>query len=69
MIQVCADLDDPVTWQRETRALLNVAQEYPQATLYLISLEPDQGAAELPPSINWRPATAWLLQDSPLESG
>ena len=68
LIQVCADLDDPVTWQRETRALLNAAQEYRQATLHLISLEPDQWA-ELPPGITWRPATAWLLQDSPLESG
>jgi hypothetical protein len=39
-----------------------VLPAYPQATLHLISLEPDQWA-ELPPGINWRPATAWLLQD------
>ena len=65
LIQVCADLDDPATRERETRALLNAASEYPRATLHLIGLEPEI-PAELPPGIIWHAASAWLLGPQPL---
>lgn len=64
LIQVCADLEDPATREREARALLEAAREYPRATLHLISLQPDT-ARNLPPGIVVHSAVAWLLADSP----
>ena len=64
LIQVCADLDDPATRERETRALLNAANDYPRARLHLIGLEPEI-PANLPPGVTWRAASAWLLGPQP----
>lgn len=62
LIQVCADLDDAITRDREMRALLAAAIEHPGATLHLISLTPET-PLDLPPRIVWQPASEWLLSD------
>lgn len=60
LIQVCADLDNAVTRDREVRALLAAATDHPGATLRLISLAPEI-PRDLPPGIAWQPASEWLL--------
>jgi predicted AAA+ superfamily ATPase len=62
LIQVCADLDDAATRDREIRALLAACAEHPGATPRLISLTPEI-PRELPPGIFWQPASEWLLSD------
>ncbi|MDE2051671.1 MAG: ATP-binding protein [Gammaproteobacteria bacterium] len=62
LIQVCADLDDAATRDREIRALLAAGSEHPGATLRLISLTPES-PRDLPPGIEWQPASEWLLSD------
>lgn len=62
LIQVCADLDDADTRDREIRALLAAGTEHPGATLRLISLTPEI-PRDLPPDIAWQPASEWLLSD------
>lgn len=60
LIQVCAELDSPIARQRETQALLEAAQEYPQAGLQLIALD-SQAGHDLPRSIRVHAAPAWFL--------
>jgi predicted AAA+ superfamily ATPase len=63
LIQVCADLDDPGTREREIRALLDAAAEHPAASLHLVCLEP-YGGPPLPAGIALHSAAAWLLDAS-----
>ena len=63
LIQVCADLDDPTTHERETRALLEATDEYPRATLHLVSLHPEI-PRDLPANINPHSAATWLLAET-----
>lgn len=60
LIQVCADLDNPITLDREIRALQDAAQTWPNAALQIIALNPPKVDA-LPPRIQLHPATDWLL--------
>ncbi len=60
LIQVCANLDDPATHQREIRALIEAAKEFPMASLHLIILEPLR-TGEVPPGISTPSAAAWLV--------
>lgn len=60
LIQVAADLDDPVTRERETRALLAAAAEYPVASLHLITLTPES-AQGMPEQVTVHPAALWFL--------
>lgn len=60
LIQVSADLDEPATRERETRALLAAAVEYPGAGLRLITLTPES-AQGLPAEIAVHPAARWFL--------
>ncbi len=60
LIQVCADLDTAATKEREGRALLEAAEEYKRASLWLITLEP-QTARDLPEPVTVHSAVAWLL--------
>lgn len=61
LIQVSADLSDPVTRNRECRALIEASAEYPTATLNLISLTADHV-----PGVDHRiqlfSAANWLLK-------
>ncbi len=60
LIQVCAELDDPQTQERAVRALLAVAKEYPEASLHLVTLTPEE-AMNIPNSIKVHSAALWLL--------
>lgn len=60
LIQVCADLDNADTREREVRALLAAAVEHPRAGLHLITLTPES-AAGLPEPVVVHPAAAWFL--------
>jgi predicted AAA+ superfamily ATPase len=65
LIQVCADLSDPATRQRELRALLE-AMEEPSgqgAQPRLISLERRRPHGEWPEPVAWSNAVEWLLED------
>ncbi|HWH77865.1 MAG TPA: hypothetical protein VNT76_10860, partial [Candidatus Binatus sp.] len=62
LIQVCADLDSPVTRERETRALLAAATEHRRATLHLISLVPEL-SRDLPKGVTAHAAVDWLLTE------
>jgi predicted AAA+ superfamily ATPase len=63
LIQVCAGLDDPLTREREIRALLEAAREHPRAKLHLIALAPDP-ALDLPAKIKVHWAPGWLLAEA-----
>lgn len=64
LIQVCADLESAATRDRETRALLDAARDYPRATLHLVTLQPEP-ARTLPRRITVHTAGAWLLAEQP----
>jgi len=61
LIQVCADLSDEKTYEREVRALVEASNEYPHATPTLVTLESLPRDKEIPKGINWQPAGEWLL--------
>ena len=60
LIQVCADLDDPATREREVQALLAAAVEHPHASLHLITLTPET-AHGMPGQVTVHPAAQWFL--------
>ncbi|MBM4297581.1 MAG: ATP-binding protein [Deltaproteobacteria bacterium] len=60
LIQVCAELDEPATREREARALLAAAAEYPGASMHLITLTPES-AQGLPAQIAVHSAVQWFL--------
>jgi predicted AAA+ superfamily ATPase len=60
LIQVCADLSDPRTRDREVNALLAAAREHPKARLCLVALE-SPGRIQVPRSISVYAASDWLL--------
>jgi uncharacterized protein len=59
LIQVCSSLDAPQTQEREVRALLDAAREYPAAGLHLITLD-CTARLQLPAEINLHSAADWL---------
>lgn len=60
LIQVCADLDEPATREREVRALRAAAEEHPLATQHLVTLTPES-ARDIPKQVAVHSAAAWLL--------
>lgn len=60
LIQVCASLDDPATREREMRALIEAAPDYPAATRSLIALD-IPAAIDIPPGIALHNAADWML--------
>ncbi len=62
LIQVCVDLREPDTWQREVRALESAHVQYPDAQCYLITLDSSVPGVQLPDDIRWSPASTWLLE-------
>lgn len=61
LLQVCADLSDAATREREVRALRSGTTGYPNATPLLISLDAIPPQPELPPPLRWQSAAAWLV--------
>jgi len=64
LIQVCVDISGQTVMERETRALLAAAKEVPDAELLLLTLDPTPPARPLPKPVMWKPAAAWLLDNS-----
>lgn len=62
LVQVCADLADPATLEREVRALAEARIEHPEAQPLLITLD-EQAPAHLPEGLHWQPAVRWLLEE------
>uniref|UniRef100_A0A831UJH1 ATP-binding protein n=1 Tax=Geobacter metallireducens TaxID=28232 RepID=A0A831UJH1_GEOME len=60
LIQVCADLDDSMTRDREVRALVSAASSFPEARQILITLAPPSTPG-IPASVSVVPAFSWLL--------
>ncbi|MBM5820737.1 MAG: ATP-binding protein, partial [Cyanobacteria bacterium K_DeepCast_150m_m2_101] len=65
LIQVCADLSEPTTRQRELRALLAALEEpgAREARAIVISLDRGAPTGEWPETVVWKNAVAWLLED------
>lgn len=61
LIQVCADLGTPATRERETRALQEAAKECANASLHLITLQPEIAEGNLPRDVTAHSAAEWLL--------
>jgi len=64
LIQVCADVSDPATYEREVRALSAAAAEYRGATPLLLTFDTLPPRPTLPKTLRWQPAIAWLLGDT-----
>jgi hypothetical protein len=65
LIQACSEVGDPGTREREVRALLSAAAEYPEAVPILLTFDALPPREPLPPPIRWLPASAWLLGEEP----
>ena len=63
LIQVCTDVSDPATYEREVRALAAAAAEYPGALPLLLTFDTLPPRSPLPKPLRWQPAIAWLLGD------
>jgi uncharacterized protein len=61
LVQVSMDTTENSTWQREVRALEAAARRHPDAEALLITQDPTPPLRALPGSIQWMPATQWLL--------
>lgn len=60
LIQVCASLDDPATREREIRALVEAAADYPRAARSLIALD-IPAAFDIPTGIALHRAADWMI--------
>lgn len=60
LIQVCADLDERDTREREVRTLNSAAMEHPGASLHLVTLTPES-ARGIPEEVRVHHAAVWLL--------
>jgi len=63
LIQVCTDVSDPATFEREIRSLSAAAAEHRGATLLLLKFDTLPPRSPLPKLLRWQPAIAWLLGD------
>jgi hypothetical protein len=61
LIQVCLELSALSTREREVRALAAAAEEFPEASPPLLTLDAMAPQLLLPAPLRWRPAAAWLL--------
>ena len=60
LLQVCADLGDETTREREVRGLLAAAAEHPHASLELVTLTPES-ARGVPETVRVHDAALWFL--------
>jgi hypothetical protein len=63
LIQVCADASDPVTAEREFRALIEAGDIHPSARRRLLTLNRDGAPTDVPPGVTVQPAYEWLLAE------
>lgn len=64
LIQVCLDITAPSTRDREIRALVEAAKEFPEAAPVLLTLDSVPPNFELPAPLKWQSAAEWLLGDT-----
>lgn len=64
LIQVCADLSEAKTRERELRALTEARREYPQARAKLMVINRDQAASITTPDVMVQTAYQWLLEEN-----
>ena len=62
LIQVCADASDPVTAEREVRALEAAGEAFPDARKLLLTLHRDGIPPELPDGVAAKPVYVWALE-------
>ncbi|MCF8052733.1 MAG: hypothetical protein K9L59_15940 [Desulfobacterales bacterium] len=60
LIQVCADMDDPQTRERESRAMFDAQKQHPDAAMVVIAFN-KPAAVRLPDPITLLPAVEWFL--------
>jgi len=63
LIQVCTDVSDPETLEREMRALASTTAQYRGTTPLLLTFDTQPPQPALSASLRWQPAIAWLLGD------
>jgi predicted AAA+ superfamily ATPase len=61
LIQVCTEISDEKTYNREVRSLIEASKEYPKAEPILVTLEPLPPERDIPKGIRWQSASEWLL--------
>jgi len=61
ILQVCLEVHDSSTWEREVRALAAAAAEHPKTVPLLLTLDSMPPRPPLPKPLRWLPAAAWLL--------
>jgi predicted AAA+ superfamily ATPase len=64
LIQVCLDVSDRATRDREIRALEAASKELPDPVPMLLTLDSTPPQPSLPAPLQWRPAAGWLLDPS-----
>lgn len=64
LLQVAAEVGDSRTFEREVRALLGAAQEFPNARRTLVTEKPPPHGMEVPKGIEVVPAWRWLVETS-----
>jgi predicted AAA+ superfamily ATPase len=61
LIQVCLDISDPSTREREVRGLAGAAAEFPKARAVLLTLDSMAPRPPLQAPIEWLAAASWFL--------
>jgi len=63
LVQVCLDLENAQTREREVRALVRAAEEHSRATPILVTMDSTPPRTDFPSPVEWRPAAQWLLEE------
>lgn len=63
LLQVCINVSDAATYEREVRALDAASREFPDAKPLLLTLDSTPPKPPLPAHLIWKPAAEWLLDN------
>ena len=63
LMQVCADVSDSATLDRETRSLVEAHAEHPEALPILLLLDPPPPGLSVPDGVEIVSAVEWLLEN------
>jgi len=63
LIQVCLDISERATREREVRALTHAAAQLPKARSVLLTLDSIAPRPSLEGSLEWRSAASWFLEE------